>query len=240
MIVGTRIDRFTAVDKTVLSPRTAFIFKPQANHTVRLSFNRAFRAPSFFNSFLQTRFLSQEMVRGVPFIFPSFADGNLDLKEEGLTAYEAAYIGQLGAITLGASTYVNHTRNMVLFTQVESYTSANPPPLWPGQLGDLDGLQLPYRLSYRNFERTKDRGVELSLDARITPSVSGFINYTWQADTEAEGFSQSELNIAPTHHVNLGASVDRGRYLGSMSVSYQDDAFWQDVLATPFHGWTEP
>jgi len=242
LIVGTRVDRFTAVDKTVLSPRTAFIFKPQPNHTVRLSFNRAFRAPSFFNSFLQTRFLSQADVPGVPsrFTFPSFADGNLDLKEEGLTAYEAAYIGQLGAITLGVSTYVNYTRNMVLFTQVESYTSANPPTAWPGQLADLDGLQLPYRYSYRNFERIKDRGVELSLDARITPSVSGFVNYTWQADTEAEGFSQSELNIAPTHHVNLGASLDRGRYFGSMSVSYQDDAFWQDVLDVPFHGWTEP
>jgi outer membrane receptor for ferrienterochelin and colicin len=242
LIVGTRVDRFTAVDKTVLSPRTAFIFKPKPNHGVRLSFNRAFRAPSFFNSFLQTRFLSRADAPGVPstFTFPSFADGNLALKEEGLTAYEAAYFGQLGSITLGAATYVNYTRNMVLFTQVESYTGANPPPLWPGQLADLDGLQLPYRYSYRNFERIKDRGVELSLDARITPSVSGFINYTWQADTEAEGFSQSELNIAPTHHVNLGASLDRGRYFGSMSVSYQDDAFWQDVLATPFHGWTEP
>jgi outer membrane receptor for ferrienterochelin and colicin len=129
---------------------------------------------------------------------------------------------------------------MVLFTQIESYSSANAPPLWPGQLADLDGLQLPYRYSYRNFERVKDRGIELSLDARITASVSGFINYTWQADTEAEGFSQSELNIAPTHHVNLGASLDRGRYFGSMSVSYQDDAFWQDVLDAPFHGWTEP
>jgi outer membrane receptor protein involved in Fe transport len=242
LIVGTRVDRFTAVDKTVLSPRTAFIFRPQPNHTVRLSFNRAFRAPSFFNSFLQTQFLSRTVVHEVPFTFPSFADGNLDLKEEGLTAYEAAYIGQLGSITLGAATYVNYTRNMVLFTQIESYTSANPPPLWPGQLADLDGLQLPlpYRYSYRNFDRIKDRGIELSLDARITGSVSGFINYTWQADSEAEGFSQSELNIAPTHHVNLGASLNRGRYFGSMSVSYQDDAFWQDVLDARFHGWTEP
>ena len=25
-----------------------------------------------------------------------------------------------------------------------------------------------------------------------------------------------------------------------MSVSYQDDAFWQDVLDVPLHGWTEP
>jgi iron complex outermembrane receptor protein len=240
-IIGTRIDRFSAVDKTVMSPRTAFIFRPRPDHTLRASFNRAFRAPSFFNSFLQTQFLSRtDDVADPPFYFPSFADGNLDLKEEALTAYEAAYIGQIGSMTVGAATYVNYTRNMILFTQVESYTSDNPPPRWPGSLAELDGLGLPFKYSYRNFDRITDRGVELSVDARFTRDLNGFINYTWQADSEVEGFSASEVNIAPTHHVNVGASLNRGRYFGSMSISYQDEAFWQDVLSEPYHGWTEP
>jgi iron complex outermembrane receptor protein len=239
-IIGSRIDRFSAVNKTVVSPRTAFIFRPRTNQTVRVSFNRAFRAPSFFNSFLQTQFLRRTEVGGALFVFPAFAEGNLDLKEEGLTAYEAAYSAQLGQFTLGAATYVNYTTNMILFTQVESYTSGNPPPRFPGQLADLDGLRLPFRYSYRSFDRVTDRGVELSLDGRLTRNLSGFVNYTWQADNEAEGFSQSELNIAPNHHVNVGASLDRGRYFGSLSVSYQSEAFWQDVLDEPFHGWTEP
>ena len=240
-IIGARVDRFSAVDKTVVSPRTAFIFRPRPNHTVRASFNRAFRAPSFFNSFLQTQFLTQiALPTGQPFVFPSFAEGNLDLKEEGLTAYEVGYIGQVGPMTLGAATYVNYTENMILFTQVESYTSANPPPRWPLPPSELDGLGLPYRFSYRNFHRTTDRGIELSLDTRITPTVTGFVNYTWQADSEADGFSVSELNQAPTNHFNAGASIDRGRYFGSLSVSYQDDAFWQDVLDARYHGWHAP
>jgi iron complex outermembrane receptor protein len=240
LIVGTRVDRFSAVDKTVVSPRTALIFRPQPDHTFRLSFNRAFRAPSFFNSFLQMQFLRQTEVNESPFVYPSFAEGELELKEEGLTAYEAAYIGQFGSMTLGAATYLNYTTDMILFTQVQSYTSDNPPPRWPAPPSDLDELRLPFRYSYTNFNRVKDRGVELSVDARITPAITGFANYTWQADSEVEGASVSELNIAPTHHVNVGASLDRGRYFGSLSVSYQSEAFWQDVLDPPYHGWTEP
>jgi outer membrane receptor protein involved in Fe transport len=224
----------------VVSPRTALILRPQPDHTFRLSFNRAFRAPSFFNSFLQMQFLRQTEVNESPFVYPSFAEGELELKEEGLTAYEAAYIGQFGSMTLGAATYLNYTTDMILFTQVQSYTSDNPPPRWPAPPSDLDELRLPFRYSYTNFNRVKDRGVELSVDARITPAITGFANYTWQADSEVEGASVSELNIAPTHHVNVGASLDRGRYFGSLSVSYQSEAFWQDVLDPPYHGWTEP
>jgi outer membrane receptor protein involved in Fe transport len=40
--------------------------------------------------------------------------------------------------------------------------------------------------------------------------------------------------------VNAGASFNRGRYFGSISASYQDKAFWQDVLDARYHGWTTP
>ena len=146
-IVGARLDRFSAVNKTVVSPRTVFIFTPQPRHSLRVSFNRAFRAPSFFNSFLQTQFLTQKDLSGVPFNFPSFADGNLDLEEEALTAYEAAYVGQIGSITLGAATYVNYTEDMILFTQVQRYTSDNPPPGWSRPPAEIDALDLPFRYS---------------------------------------------------------------------------------------------
>jgi iron complex outermembrane receptor protein len=224
-ILGARVDRFSAVDKTVVSPRTAIIFRPQPLHTFRVSFNRAFRAPSFFNSFLQMQFLTQVDGSAGSIAIPSLAEGNLDLKEEALTAYEAAYIGQIGRFILGAATYVNNLDNMILFTQIDSEDPGTP---------------LPIRFSYRNFSRVVDRGVELSLDGRINDTVSGFVNYTWQDNSEAIGFPVSELNQSPTHHVNAGANMDRGRYFGSVTVSYQDDAFWQDVLDTRYHGWTDP
>jgi outer membrane receptor for ferrienterochelin and colicin len=97
---------------------------------------------------------------------------------------------------------------------------------------------LPLRYSYRNFsDHITNRGIELSLDGRISRTVSGFVNYTWQDDAETDG-DVSELNQPPTHHVNVGAGIDRGRYFGSASLSYQDDAFWQDV--TGYEGRTAP
>jgi iron complex outermembrane receptor protein len=245
-IVGARVDRFGVLDKTVFSPRTTFIVKPRQNHTVRLSFNRAFRAPSFFNSFLDMAFLTQVNLGAAgDFRFPSVAEGNLDLKEEALTAYEAGYVGTFGPMRLGAALYLNYTRNMILFTQTGSYASASPPPQWPlppAVLDELDaaGRGLPSRYSYLNFDRITDRGVELSLDARISQALTAFANYTWQDDPRPRGFSASELNVPPTHRVNAGVSFNRGRYFGNASASYQDDAFWQDVLDARYHGWTTP
>jgi outer membrane receptor protein involved in Fe transport len=234
--VGARIDRFDVLKKAVLSPRTSLLYKPRASQTVRLSFNRAFRAPSFVNSFFDISFLTQiNLGPAGRFEFPTVAVGNTDLKEEGLTAYEAGYIGGFGPATVGAAAYVNRTRNMIQFTQTGNYTSSAPPRGWPLPPGELDrlvreGRGLPSQLTYMNFDRTSDRGVELSAELRITSAVSTFANYSWQSDPHPTGFDISELNLPPTHRVNAGSSFTRGQYFGSLTASFVDSAFWQDVL----------
>ena len=57
--VGARVDKFANLDDAVFSPRLALIVKPQADHAIRLSFNRAFRAPSLINNYLQTSIVNQ-------------------------------------------------------------------------------------------------------------------------------------------------------------------------------------
>jgi outer membrane receptor protein involved in Fe transport len=57
--------------------------------------------------------------------------------------------------------------------------------------------------------------------------VSAFANYTWQADPTPSG---PELNLPPTHRVNAGATVNHHRYFGSVTASFVDEAYWQDVL----------
>ena len=52
--VGARLDRFDYLNDVVFSPRTAFLIKPQENQTIRLSYNRAYRAPSVINNWLST------------------------------------------------------------------------------------------------------------------------------------------------------------------------------------------
>jgi outer membrane receptor protein involved in Fe transport len=65
------------------------------------------------------------------------------------------------------------------------------------------------------------------------------MNYSWQADPKPTGFDVSELNMPPTHRVNAGVSVVHGRYFGSVSGSFVDSEFWQDVLPA-YTGWTRP
>lgn len=255
-IVGGRSDSFGNIGKTVFSPRTALIVHsrptnpqgqvPRPVHTLRLSVNRAFRAPSLFNNAANMTFVTPVTVGAGSFRFSSTLKGNMELLHEELTAYEVAYSNRaLSAMTLGIAAYVNRTRNMIMFTQTETYTSANPPPGWPLAPAALDvlvaaGQGLPSEYSYRNFDRVTDRGIELSLDARVNAAVNTFVNYTWQDASRPEGFGSSELNIPPRHRVNAGASVNRGRYFGSVSASFQDQAFWQDVLDARYHGWTRP
>lgn len=234
-IVGARVDRFDILQKAVVSPRTTFLIKPRTSQTLRFSFNRAFRAPSFVNSFLATAFLNEaDLGPAGKFDFPTVAVGNERLKAEGLTAYEVGYIGGFGRITLGAALYVYRTKNTILFTQADSYTSSTPPPGWPIAPTVLDrlaaeGRGLPSRFTYLNFDRITDRGLELSGDVRVTAATSAFANYTWQADPEPRGFDISELNLPPTHRFNAGVSIARGRYFGTLRGSFVDAAFWQDA-----------
>jgi outer membrane receptor protein involved in Fe transport len=207
-IVGARIDRFDVLRKAVISPRTAFLVKPARNQTIRLSVNRAFRAPSFVNSYLETRFLT-EVDRGAAgrFQVPAVAVGNDRLKEEALTAYEVGYIGAFRRTTVSGAGYVNRTKNMIQFTD-----------------------PVPAQFTYINFDRITDRGVEVSADVRVTNAVSTFVNYSWQAQPTFSRLLISEINIPPRHRFNAGVNVARGRYFGSLFGSFVDSAFWQDVL----------
>ncbi len=69
-VVGARLDRFSVLDKPNFSPRTAIIVKPTADHALRFSFNRAFRAPSLINNFLEVGIVNQLDLRAIN---PAFA-----------------------------------------------------------------------------------------------------------------------------------------------------------------------
>ena len=220
-IVGTRIDWFGLLDKSVFSPRTTLLVTPRPRHALRFSVNRAFRAPSFLNSYIDFEFFVPSE-SGPP--VQAIAEGNQDLKEEALMAYEGGYTGAFGPITLGAAVFLHDDRDQILFTNDSS----------------ADSLTAPVRFTYRNFDQIISKGFELSIDGRMNEAVAGFANYTWQGMPEEHGFGEDQINIPPRHHFNVGVNYAQGRYFGTASVSYQSSAYWQDVLDRPYHGWTEP
>jgi outer membrane receptor protein involved in Fe transport len=253
-VVGGRVDRFDYIDDVVFSPRTTFMIKPQANQTIRVSYNRAYRAPSVINNHINLVISEPIDLRPLnpalpfPYLLPVNIVGNQDLEEQSLDAFELGYSGVVlkGRAIISAAFYVNRTKNEILFTQDGVYTAAAPPSNWPLPPGvitllGLQGRFLPSRFTYRNFGESTSRGLELGINSIVHPNVSLFANYSYQTDPDPEGddFPLTELNLPPNNRFNIGANFTYGRYLGNFSVSYADDAFWQDVLNDPYHGTTD-
>ncbi len=179
-VVGGRVDKFSSIQDAVFSPRTTLLLKPvDRDHTLRLSFNRAFRAPSLINNHVQTVVLTDVNLSAISpalarFILPVGVIGNPNLTQEKLTAYEIGYTGRLkNRATLSAAVYWNTTKDGIYFTQVARYTPANPPPTWPAAIppiviGLIPDPGLPSLFSYRNLGQVKDKGLELGIDVAVT------------------------------------------------------------------------
>ena len=101
------------------------------------------------------------------------------------------------------------------------------------------GNGLPSAFSYRNLGKVEQKGLEIGIDGAFTKEWSGFANYSYQPDPKAIGFPQSEINLPPNNRFNVGVNYGGSRYLGSLAVSYQDEAYWQDVLDNRYAGTTD-
>jgi outer membrane receptor protein involved in Fe transport len=245
------VDKFSSIDGAVFSPRTTLLLKPASAHTVRLSFNRAFRAPSFINNHLATVVLNEVNLSAISpalarFVLPVGAIGNPNLEQETMTAFEIGYVGQVHSrATLTASVYWNTIDDGIYFTQIASYSAANPPATWPPQIPPAvinlipNPPGLPALFSYRNLGTVKDKGIELGVDAIVNRSVNAFVNYSFQADPDISGFDPREANFPANHRFNAGFNFSHDRYLGNLSVNYSGEAYWQDVLDIRFAGTTD-
>ena len=256
--VGARLDKFDNIEDVVFSPRVALILKPMADQAVRVSYNKAFRSPSLINNFLDTTIVNQvnlgainPALNGQIYNFPVRAIGNESLTEESAESFEIGYTGVIkNRATVSAAVYWNWNKDEIFFTQTGRYRAAAPPPGWPLPPLVLELLPppcttatcttggLPSEFSYRNLGEVKNKGFELGIDGAVNRAVNVFANYSYQAEPDPD-FDKSEINLPPTNRFNAGLSFSQGHYLGNFSVSYVDDAYFQDVLDARFAGPTE-
>jgi outer membrane receptor protein involved in Fe transport len=194
------------------------------------------------------------VVHAVGSRLPIAGKAQADLVEESLTAYEVAYTATFKSkTTVGAAFYVNDTTDNINFSQLpnnlDPYTATNPPPGWvlPAPVLALlaqRGIFLPRTaFTYLNLGPLRQKGLELSVDHRVSGELTTFANYSWQGKPsvldDPNPFPSQELALPPTNRFNAGFNFDGVRLLGSGSVSYSDKAFWSDVLSSPFHGFTD-
>jgi outer membrane receptor protein involved in Fe transport len=262
IIAGGRVDKFTSIDHAVFSPRLAFVYKPTTSQSVRVSYNRAYRAPSMVNNHLDTIVATPLQLNQINpaygsaiFYVPTTALGNLDLKEESVDAYELAYTGYIKKRSLvSAAVYYTNYKDGIYFTETGVWTTA--PPGFPG-LGPIpgsaiwagvvaSGVIIPSGYTYENLGTVANKGVELGLDTILNRTFSTFINYAFQSDPVPAGFPafvadpSAEINHPSKHQFNAGLTWNTSRIFGQFAVSHASEAFWQDVLDARYHGSTKP
>ena len=261
-VVGARLDKFESIGNVQFSPRTTLMFKPERAHTVRVSYNRAYRAPSAVNNYLDT-VISEPLDLGVfnpalagrIYRIPISAQGDRvfqethggvgpELEEQSVTAFEVGYSGIIRErATVTVAWYYNETKDDTFFTEVpaDRWTAANPPPGWPlppAVINFVPGGSFPALFSYRNFGVVKQKGIELGIDGAVNRAIGLFANYSFQPEPDAN-FPLTELNLPAEHRFNIGGSYTGERFLGNLSVSYSSSAFWQDVLDARYSGTTD-
>jgi outer membrane receptor protein involved in Fe transport len=252
--VGARIDKFSNLEGAVFSPRTTFMVKPARGHTFRVSYNRAYLAPMVLDNYWKEDIMSWldlAAATGSPalagYTYPIWFFGNKNLKAPTLNAYEVGYTAVLAKdrVHVGAAIYINDSKNDIYLAAAASYTSQNPPPGWPlpPWVVDLIIANDPSGIAFRSVyvaqnrpegSKTRNKGIELSVDARLTRAIDAFASYSWQAKPEP---TTSAMNVASTNRFNAGLSFNYKRYLGNVSVGYVGRAYWIDVIG--FGGWTD-
>jgi outer membrane receptor protein involved in Fe transport len=267
-VLGARLDKFGNIRGPVFSPRLSCIWKPGPDHAVRVSANKAFRAPSFLNNYLDLTILKpvdlQPLFPNLPpqyaplveerFLLPQRVLGNAELHEESIRAYEVGYVGSLkGETTLGFNLYVNDARDNINFFRLpdtyDPYTEKDPPPGWllpPQLISDLAARKIFLARTsnqFRNLGPIRTKGVELFVEQRLGAGLVGFLNYSWQPDPRplpaAQPFPPLEITIPPRNRVNGGISWSGRRLVGSLSLNHAGRAFWVDVLPHGFDGYSE-
>jgi outer membrane receptor protein involved in Fe transport len=140
LAAGVRADKFGNIEDWVFSPRVSLMFKPGARHSIRVSYNRAFRSPSVVNNYLDQDIFSpstvdlrplgavvpalKPLIPNEPFFLRVKNKGSeevtprYNLKEESLDAYELAYTGSAGNTTFGIAVYLNRQDDNINFTQL--------------------------------------------------------------------------------------------------------------------------
>ncbi len=135
LAAGIRADKFGNLDDVVFSPRVSIMFKPAPDHSIRASYNRAFRSPSVINNFLDVDISNPDPIIDLrplaPFFPPPIAGmipdepffltvnnfGDTGLVQESIDAFEVAYTGTIGGrTTIGLAIYQNDIDENINFS----------------------------------------------------------------------------------------------------------------------------
>lgn len=213
LIIGARYDTKTSPDlfDGHLSPRVALVAKPNEKLTLRSSWNKAVRYPSFTELYQGTRFFAAENSSGAFAFPPSNFQPNPNLKPEKIQSVEVgAEYSFSTKIRSKIDLFYNDISNPIIVT----YGS--------GAIG------------FENHPNNAiSSGAELELAAEPFSSVSTFINWSYQHNKQKGGGRDSagkpiEFTYSPRHKANAGLTFrPNDAFTTTMDLS------WRDSLTAP-------
>ena len=89
--IGGRVDKFGNLSDPFFSPRLSANFRILPEHSIRLSYNRAFRSPSVVNNYLEANIVSLQDLRGLA---ASAGDSRVDGAGRNLPAANGVHLSE--------------------------------------------------------------------------------------------------------------------------------------------------
>lgn len=217
LTIGGRYDRHPLVGDH-FSPRVNLFYSFSSNqrHIIRLSAAKAYRNPSFIDSYLyiedQSNITLPPPLPPLEVPFSIISQGNQDLRAEGIVAYEIGYHATWGNhLKLDANLFYH--RYSDFFTKLGVITFYNENEIFPGSPGGV----IPKRFTevVQNGGNAWGVGGEVNLDFSINDQISGFLNYAFQEITDKEDDPLTpQINEKnrirpenPKHKLNAGLRV---------------------------------
>lgn len=203
--IGARIDRHPLLESVQFSPRASLVYRFLSEQSLRLSAGRAFRSPSFLESYLNLP--NETPVRGVT----AYGKGNDKLDPESIVSLEVGYQNQaLDYLALELNVYYNWVKDAILLTDIDTFTLRDFAGGNRAAQYDVASQAFPVsNLSYAN-ERATYRQVGGELGVRLFPveGLDVYVNYalhdTAPVDKGKVDPARAREQQTSLHKVNAG------------------------------------
>jgi iron complex outermembrane receptor protein len=216
-----RVDR-TTYEKARFSPRFAAVWSFLPNHSIRVSFNKAFLLPSISEYFLRVLAggvdLSSLGINNPGALTPIFAMGNTELVPERIDGYEVGYKGIFldNKLFITLDGYVNKVRDFIT-DLLQGVNPAFPFNGAPAGLSETVKAQLPgltilpsgetaVVISYTNKGLVNERGLELSFNYYLTDEFLISANWSY-FDFDIEEQQEGDILLPNNPKNKFGYSI---------------------------------
>jgi iron complex outermembrane receptor protein len=221
LVATGRVDR-TSYEKARFSPRFAAVWSFLPNHSVRVSFNKAFLLPSISEYFLRVLAggvdLSSLGINNPGELTPIFAMGNTELVPERIEGYEVGYKGIFldNKLFITLDGYVNKVRDFIT-DLLQGVNPAYPFNGAPAGLSEIVKAQLPgltilpsgetaIVVSYSNKGLVNERGLELSFNYYLTDEFLISANWSY-FDFDIEEQQEGDILLPNNPKHKFGYSI---------------------------------